>query len=265
MKLRLSALLGAMVIGTCSAASLPTTTTTSTTDQSSTSMQSTQAGTATASSSSLLSTDNDKVSYAIGVDIGHNFKNRDLTLNSQALQQGVQDGLSGGKTLMTPDDMQTVLTNFQKNLVAKQETQMQQISSKNKADGDTYLAQNKNKPGVVTLPDGMQYTIVKPGAGASPIDTDLVTVNYTGTFINGKVFDSSYAHGKPVTFGVNQVIPGWTEALKMMKPGAVWELAIPPALAYGDKGAGPIGPDETLLFKVELIAVTPKTASTPAI
>lgn len=247
MKLQFSVLLGAMVWGTCSAATLPATTQPT---QSTESMQ-----------SSVLSTDNDKISYAIGVDIGHNFKNRGLSLNPQALQQGVQDALSGGKTLMTPDDMQTVLTNFQKNLIAKQETQMEQAGGKNKADGDAYAAQNKTKPGVVTLPDGLQYKVIKAGAGTSPIDTDLVTVNYTGTFIDGKVFDSSYAHGKPVSFPVSQVIAGWTEALKLMKPGAVWELVVPPSLAYGEKGAGPIGPSETLLFKVELIAVTPKAAA----
>jgi FKBP-type peptidyl-prolyl cis-trans isomerase FklB len=246
MKLRYSILLGAMVAGTCSAATLPATS---------------QQTTGALQSSPVLSTDNDKISYAIGVDIGRNFKSRDLNLNPQPLQQGVQDGLSGGRTLMTPDDMQTTLTNFQKNLIAKQETQMEQTGSKNKTDGDAYLAQNKSKPGVVALPDGMQYKIIKAGAGTSPTDTDLVTVNYTGTFINGKTFDSSYAHGKPVTFPVNQVIPGWTEALKLMKPGAVWELAIPPALGYGEKGAGPIGPNETLLFKVELIAVSPKSSS----
>jgi FKBP-type peptidyl-prolyl cis-trans isomerase FklB len=216
----------------------------------------------TISSNPLLKSDNDKVSYAIGVDIGRNFKNRGLTLNPQALQAGVEDGLSGAKTQISPDEMQNALTNFQKNLTAKQEAQMAQVGSKNLTDGDAYLAQNKTKPGVITLADGLQYKIIKAGEGTSPTDNDTVTVNYTGTFINGKVFDSSYVHGKPVSFPVSQVIPGWTEALKLMKPGAVWELAIPPALAYGDKGAGPIGPNETLLFKVELIAVTPqKTTS----
>ncbi len=215
----------------------------------------------TSTSDSTLKSDNDKVSYAIGVDIGRNFKNRGLTLNPQALQAGVQDGLAGAKTQMSPDDMQTALTNFQKNLTAKQEAQMEQTGAKNLSDGNAYLAQNKTKPGVVTLADGLQYKIIKAGEGNSPTDSDTVTVNYTGTFIDGKVFDSSYAHGKPVSFPVNQVIPGWTEALKLMKPGAVWELAIPPALAYGTSGAGPIGPNETLLFKVELIAVTPQKAS----
>ncbi|HEV2613114.1 MAG TPA: FKBP-type peptidyl-prolyl cis-trans isomerase [Gammaproteobacteria bacterium] len=252
MKLRFSVLLGAMVFGTCSAATLPATA--STTTATSTTTQSTQ---------TTLTTDNDKVSYAIGVDIGHNFKNRNLTLNPKALQQGVQDGLSGGKTQMTPDEMQATLTNFQKKLVDTQETQMEQMSAKNKADGDAYLADNKTKPGVVTLSDGLQYKVIKAGEGTSPTSNDLVTVNYTGTFINGKVFDSSYSRGKPVSFPVNQVIPGWTEALQLMKPGAVWELAIPSALAYGDKGAGPIGPSETLLFKVELIAVTPGSSANP--
>lgn len=211
---------------------------------------------------STLKSDNDKVSYAIGVDIGRNFKNRGLPLNPQAVQAGVQDGLSGAKTQISADEMQSALTNFQKNLTDKQEAQMEQIGAKNLAAGNAYLAENKNKPGVITLPDGLQYKIVKQGQGNSPTDQDMVTVNYTGTFINGKVFDSSYAHGKPVSFPVSQVIPGWTEALKLMKPGAIWELAIPPALGYGEKGAGPIGPNETLLFKVELIAVTSQKSST---
>ena len=110
----------------------------------------------------------------------------------------------------------------------------------------------------------LQYKVIKAGEGTSPVDSDLVTVNYAGTFIDGKVFDSSYSRGKPVSFPVSQVIPGWTEALKLMKPGAVWELTVPPALGYGEKGAGPIGPNEVLLFKVELIAVTPKTSTAPA-
>ena len=210
-----------------------------------------------------LNTSTDKVSYAIGVDIGHNFKNQDLLLNAQALQQGVQDGLSGNKLLMTPDEMTATLTSFQKDLIAKHAAQLQQASKTNAADGNGYLATNKTKPGIVTLPDGLQYKIIKAGNGVSPTDKDLVTVNYTGTFINGKVFDSSYTRGKPVTFPVTDVIPGWTQALKMMKPGAVWEIAVPPALGYGDKGMGPIGPDQVLLFKIELIAVNPATQATP--
>jgi FKBP-type peptidyl-prolyl cis-trans isomerase FklB len=145
--------------------------------------------------------------------------------------------------------------------MAKQQVKMQEAGEKNKTDGEAFLAANKTKPGVITLPDGLQYKIVKPGAGESPADKDKVTVNYEGTLINGQVFDSSYARGKPFTFQVSEVIPGWAEAVKKMKPGAEWMVYIPPALGYGEHGAGPIGPNQTLIFKVELIAVQPQSAS----
>jgi FKBP-type peptidyl-prolyl cis-trans isomerase len=130
------------------------------------------------------------------------------------------------------------------------------IADKNKSAGEAFLSANKAKPGVVTTPDGLQYKIIKEGAGATPSDSDVVSVNYAGRLLDGTEFDSSYKRGEPATFPVNGVIPGWTEALKIMKPGAVYELYIPSELAYGDNGAPPnIGPDETLIFKVELLKV----------
>lgn len=209
----------------------------------------------TTTSTTTLNTDSDKISYAIGVNIGQNFKDQHLTINTQAIAQGINDGYNGSKTLMSSQDMQSTLLSFQKNLIAQRQEQLTQTSDQNTQQGTSFLAQNKNKPGVVTLPDGLQYKIITPGAGASPTDKDSVTVNYVGSFINGQVFDSSYQRGKPATFPVTEVIPGWTEALKMMKPGATWEIYVPSSLAYGDRGIGPIGPNQTLIFKINLISV----------
>jgi FKBP-type peptidyl-prolyl cis-trans isomerase len=130
------------------------------------------------------------------------------------------------------------------------------LEVKNKMTGDAFLTENKMKPGVVTLPDGLQYKIITQGTGATPTDADTVTVNYAGTLIDGTEFDSSYKRGQPVTFPVTGVIPGWTEALKLMKEGSTWEIYIPSTLAYGERGVPPvIGPNETLIFKVDLIKV----------
>lgn len=145
------------------------------------------------------------------------------------------------------DDMQTSGTQMQTSTAD---------GSKNQAAGDAFLAANKKKPGVVTLPDGLQYKVLNKGTGAQPTTNDTVTVNYAGHLINGKEFDSSYKRGEPATFPVTGVIPGWTEALQLMKVGSTWELYIPASLAYGEQGAPPsIGPNETLIFKVNLISI----------
>jgi FKBP-type peptidyl-prolyl cis-trans isomerase FklB len=142
------------------------------------------------------------------------------------------------------------------NMQSSTGTQMQTTTDKNKTAGDAFLAANKNKPGVVTLPDGLQYKIIKAGNGPKPTANDTVTVNYAGTLINGTEFDSSYKRGQPATFPVNGVIAGWTEALQLMPVGSTWELYIPSELAYGQNGAPPvIGPNETLIFKVELLGI----------
>lgn len=220
----------------------------------------TEVSTSSDTSTQLLATNTDKISYAIGVDIGRNFRSQGLSINSHAIAKGIDDGLSGGKTLMTAKEMEGTLVSFQKDLISKRQAQFTQMSTQNKQTGDSFLATNKAKPGVVTLPDGLQYKIIKEGVGTSPAAQDVVTVNYTGTFTDGKIFDSSYQRGKPVSFPVSEVIPGWTEALKMMKPGAVWEIFVPPSLGYGERGAGPIGPNQTLIFKIELIGVNSPTA-----
>lgn len=156
-------------------------------------------------------------------------------------------------TYAMDEDQQNQTTQNQTNQI---QIQSQTPEVKNKVLGEAFLNANKNKPGVVTLPDGLQYKVITQGKGPKPTDSDVVKVDYAGTLINGKEFDSSYKRGQPASFPVRAVIPGWVEALKMMKVGSTWELYIPPALAYGEQGAPPsIGPNETLIFKVQLLSI----------
>ncbi|MBI3621112.1 MAG: FKBP-type peptidyl-prolyl cis-trans isomerase [Nitrospirae bacterium] len=203
----------------------------------------------------------DKISYSIGVNIGTSLKQQELDVNTDALVAGLKDALSGGKTKLTQDEVKQVLTDFQQEMQAKMQERMQQTADKNKKDGEVFLAENKKKSGVKTLPSGLQYKIITEGKGASPKETDTVSTNYKGTLIDGTEFDSSYKRGEPATFPVNGVIKGWTEALQLMKVGSKWQLVIPPDLAYGPRGAGQvIGPNSTLVFEVELLSIgEPKT------
>jgi len=201
-------------------------------------------------------TQQEKLSYTIGVDLGKNLKSQNLSINADMLSQGVKDALSGGKLQMSDKEMQTALKSFQQKMIAKQKEQFKKVSADNAKAGKAFLAKNKDEKGVVVLPNGLQYKVVKPGKGTPPAGDDTVTVDYEGKLVNGKVFDSTYKRGKPATFKVSQVIPGWQQALKMMKPGAEWMLYIPSDLAYGKRGVGgPIGPNETLIFKVHLISI----------
>lgn len=214
--------------------------------------------------SAELSTDKDKLSYTIGADIGSNFKAQDIQIDPQIFLTGLQDGLSGKKLQMTDKEMEEVLKHFQSDMMAKKVAEFKTLATKNKKEGEEFLAANKTKSGVVTLADGLQYQVVKAGQGAKPGKNDSVTVEYTGKLINGEVFDSTEKSGKPVTFKVTQVIPGWTEALQLMSPGAEWNVYIPASLAYGEKGVGgPIGPNETLIFNIHLISVD-KAKALPA-
>jgi FKBP-type peptidyl-prolyl cis-trans isomerase FklB len=203
-----------------------------------------------------FTTDKEKISYAIGVDLGANFKAQNIDINPATLQRGLNDMISGGKLAMTKEQVAATLMAFQKNMMAKQKAVFDAMSAKNLQDGAAFLAANKTKTGVVTTASGLQYKVVTPGKGDAPKDNDTVTVDYQGTFINGQVFDSSYKRGKPVTFPVSEVIPGWTEALKLMQPGEVVEIYVPANLAYGERGMGNvIGPNQTLVFKIHLISV----------
>jgi FKBP-type peptidyl-prolyl cis-trans isomerase FklB len=198
----------------------------------------------------------DKVSYCIGLNIGKDFKNKEVEVNPDILAQGIKDALSEGKTLLTEEQIKETLTAFQNEMIAKQESRLKELAEKNRKEGEAFLAENEKKEGVVTLPSGLQYKILEEGAGKTPKSTDTVTVHYRGTLIDGREFDSSYHRGEPATFPVDGVIPGWTEALQLMKEGAKWQLFIPASLAYGEQGVGPaIGPNATLIFDVELIKI----------
>ncbi|MBA4697219.1 MAG: FKBP-type peptidyl-prolyl cis-trans isomerase [Legionella sp.] len=210
----------------------------------------------TNSKPTMLSNDKDKLSYSIGADLGVNFKKQGIDINPSVMAQGLQDGVAGGKLLLTEEQMKDVLSKFQKDLIAKRSAEFNQQAKENKAKGDAFLNENKGKPSVVTLPSGLQYKIVTAGNGAKPSKEDTVTVEYTGQLINGQVFDSTDKAGKPATFKVSQVIPGWTEALQLMPAGSTWEVYVPADLAYGPRNiGGSIGPNETLIFKIHLISV----------
>ena len=203
----------------------------------------------------------EKESYAVGLNLGSNLRLQSIDVSPDLLIQGLRDGLSGGKTQMTDEEVRSTLMQFQTELQSKRQEKMKQLAETNKQEGDTFLAQNKTKQGVVTLPSGLQYKIITPGTGAKPAATDTVTVNYRGTFINGTEFDSSYKSGQPATFPVNGVIKGWTEALQLMPTGSKWQLFIPPDLAYGEQGRSSIPPNSTLVFEVELLSI--QKQSTP--
>ena len=209
--------------------------------------------------SSALTTDKAKQSYALGANIGRNLKGDGLDVDPNIVAEGLKDVLSGGKVQMTDAEIQETLTKLRTEMIAKQKEDMDRMGTANKKAGDAYLAANKAKPGVVTLPSGLQYKILKEGTGPKPTTSDTVVCNYAGTLIDGTEFDSSYKRGEPATFGVGQVIKGWTEALQLMPVGSKWQLVIPPDLAYGSKGAGNvIGPDSTLVFDVELMSIKGK-------
>jgi FKBP-type peptidyl-prolyl cis-trans isomerase FklB len=205
---------------------------------------------------SLLKTEKDKISYAIGMDIGKNLKKQPVELNPEVISQGLWDSFTDGKALMTEQEYIDTMTAFRNEMTQKQTAQMKEAGDRNKKDGEQFLVDNKKKEGVVTTASGLQYKVVTKGAGASPKATDTVSVHYKGTLIDGKEFDSSYRRGQPASFPVNGVIKGWTEALQLMKVGAKWQLVIPSELAYGERGAGrDIGPHSTLIFEVELISI----------
>jgi FKBP-type peptidyl-prolyl cis-trans isomerase FklB len=204
----------------------------------------------------VLKTQKDKVSYGIGVDAARNFKRLGVDLDLDLLIQALKDVYSGGKLLMTEEDLRATMGAYMSELRDKQAAAMKKAADENKRAGDAFLAENKGKEGVVTLPSGLQYKILVAGDGKIPADTDKVECNYRGTLLDGTEFDSSYGKGQPATFAVAGVIPGWREALRLMPVGSKWQLFIPPELAYGQRGAGrDIGPNAALLFELELLAI----------
>jgi len=197
-----------------------------------------------------------QASYAIGLNIGVSMRRDGVTVDSHELLRGLQDGLSGAKPALSEDQMRAAITQLQAGVQAARQAKAAELAKANQAEGDAFLKANAAKPGVVTLPDGLQYQIVKAGTGPTPKQSDAVIVNYRGTLISGKEFDSSQAHGGPATLSVGGVIKGWKEALQRMPVGSKWRLFVPAALAYGDKGAGAdIGPGAVLIFDIELLSI----------
>jgi FKBP-type peptidyl-prolyl cis-trans isomerase FklB len=211
-----------------------------------------------------LTTQKAKFSYALGMNLGANLRRQSVEVDPNILARGFKDALAGGKTLLTEDEARAVLTAVQNDMRKKGQEKMQQAGEANKKEGEAFLAANKTKDGVVTLPSGLEYKILTPGTGPKPTASDTVVCNYRGTLIDGKEFDSSYKRGQPATFPVGGVIKGWTEALQLMPVGSKWQLFIPSDLAYAERGTGAdIGPNATLVFEVELLSIQNKTPDSP--
>ncbi len=197
----------------------------------------------------------DRASYSIGLNLGRSLKTNDIKANTDLLIKGLRDGLAG-QALLTDAEMQSTMQEFQQQLQAQQEAKQKVIGEKNKTEGEAFLAKNKARQGVKTTASGLQYEVLTEGTGPTPKATDTVTVNYKGTLMDGTEFDSSYERGQPATFVLNQVIPGWTEGVQLMKAGSKYKFYIPAALGYGERGAGGvIGPNAPLVFEVELLSI----------
>ena len=220
-----------------------------------------------AEGTNILTDTKSRVSYAIGLNIGHSFKAQELDVDPELVTRGIKDVTSGQPELMNEAEVKQTLTAFQQEMRANLQKKRAEQGLKSKAEGAAFLAANKDKPGVQTLPDGLQYLVLTTGTGATPTASDTVTVNYRGTLIDGTEFDSSYKRGQPPSFPVGGVIHGWTEALQKMTVGSKWKLFIPADLAYGENGQRGIPPNSVLIFEVELLdtkAPAPVAAPTPA-
>jgi FKBP-type peptidyl-prolyl cis-trans isomerase FklB len=206
-----------------------------------------------------LKTQKDKLSYALGMNLGSNLHKEKVEVDPAIVLRGLKDALAAGKMLLTEDEARATLTQLQTEVRSKQQEKMKVAGELNKKEGVEFLAANKSKEGVVILPSGLQYKILTEGTGPKPTASDTVVCNYRGTLISGAEFDSSYKRGQPASFPVNGVIKGWTEALQLMPVGSKWQLFVPAELGYGDRGAGAdIGPGATLIFEVELLSIQGK-------
>ena len=209
-----------------------------------------------------LKTQKDKVSYALGANLGMNLHKQSVEVDPAIVLRGLKDALAAGKMLLTDDEARAALVQLQADVRNKQQEKMKVAGEMNKKEGVEFLAANKTKEGVVTLSSGLQYKILTEGTGPKPAASDTVVCNYRGTLISGTEFDSSYKRGQPASFPVNGVIKGWTEALRLMPVGSKWQLFVPAELGYGDRGAGAdIGPSATLIFEVELLSIQGKDKS----
>ena len=208
-----------------------------------------------------LTTQKDKFSYALGMNLGTSLRKQSVPVDPNILARGLKDSLAGGKTALTEDQAQATLMEVQTEMRKKQQEQMRVAGEASKKEGAAFLAANKSKDGVITLPSGLQYKILTQGTGPKPTASESVVCNYRGTLINGTEFDSSYKRGEPATFPVSGVIKGWTEALQLMPVGSKWQLFVPSDLAYGERSPSPeIGPDSTLIFEVELLSIQNQSA-----
>jgi FKBP-type peptidyl-prolyl cis-trans isomerase len=201
----------------------------------------------------------DRVSYFYGSDVARSFKDNGVEVDLDIFFQGLKDTLEKKPGKYTKEELDFAMNQFAQVMMAKQQKEQAEAGGKNAAEGEKFLAENGKRKGVVTTASGLQYEVIKEGDGAKPTATDTVSVHYHGTLVSGKVFDSSVERGEPVSFPVNGVIPGWTEALQLMTVGSKWKLFIPAKLAYGEHGAGQdIGPNSALIFEVQLLKIEPK-------
>jgi|SRR6266404_1153264 len=211
-----------------------------------------------------LKTNRDKASYAFGVNLARNLKKEGVDLDSALVARGLKDGFGTAKPLLTDEEAQAALMTYSGEVRKKAEAEQAAIAAANQKVGQAFLDANKAKPGVVTLPSGLEYKVINAGTGPKPTTEDTVLCNYRGTLISGKEFDASAKHGGPTEIPVGGVIKGWTEALQLMPVGSKWELYIPSDLAYGPRQAGPdIGPGSTLIFEVELVSIKEKPKEAP--
>jgi len=217
-------------------------------------------GTATASFGQELKTEKDKVSYMVGMDVGKGLSSIKDEIDMKVVIQAIEASIKGDKTAMTQEDALKIRQDFMQKLSAKRQAEEKAKAETNKKAGEEFLAKNKSKAGVKTTASGLQYEVVKQGTGPKPKDTDTVEVHYTGTLLNGEKFDSSVDRGQPTSFPLKGVIPGWTEGLQLMPVGSKYKFYIPANLAYGENGPGPIGPNATLTFEVELLKILPPAA-----
>jgi FKBP-type peptidyl-prolyl cis-trans isomerase FklB len=254
---------GLLLIGIASAQDTNTATPSSKPPQSTPSQSKTPAAKKPASSAAkpatpvALTTQKQKNSYALGMSFGLGFKKQGIgdKVDSALVIRGMRDALAGSNTAMTEDEMKAALNQLRTEVMSAQEAKAKEAGVANRKEGEAFLAANKSKEGVKVSPSGLQYKVLTEGSGPKPTASDTVTVNYRGTLIDGKEFDSSYKRGQPATFQVGGVIKGWTEALQLMPVGSKWQLFIPADLAYGDRGQGDIAPGDTLIFEVELLSI----------
>jgi len=206
----------------------------------------------------IMKTHQDTISYLIGRDIGNNMKTNEITVTPEIMFAGLKDGINGIDSVFSTEQTEQIMMAFQQDMMAKQQKKTSEACAAVKAEGNAFLAENKTKEGVISLPSGLQYKVITEGEGENPKPEDVVEVHYTGTLTDGTVFDSSVERGETIKFPLNGVIPGWTEGVQLMKPGARYMFYIPSELAYGDKTTGPIPGGSVLIFEVQLISIEKK-------